>query len=177
MSTTFERIDDLSAFDEATPNLKCIEATWDDLNRVRYTFDSTAFVSADAHLFERAKSHVAALKAAYAEIDRLELQLVALQEDAMTIYGDNDRLTAEIDRLRANALEWVTVKPDGASYDADPTTLPDQDCGRDVLVGTWLRDDEGAPTMMTYYTLSLEDDSIDNLDPGDRWAYIPEVQS
>lgn len=77
---------------------------------------------------------------------------------------------AEIDRLRANALEWVTVTE-------DDRTLPEQDSERDVLVDA-VRWDDGEPSeMRTYYVLHLESDSIENLSPGDRWAYIPEAQA
>jgi len=76
---------------------------------------------------------------------------------------------AEIDRLRASALEWVTVTD-------DPATLPEQDSERDVLVDT-VRWDDGEPSeMRTYYVLHLEFDGIENLSPGDRWAPIPEVK-
>ena len=79
----------------------------------------------NARLIAAAPDLLAALRAAYAENDRLTKQLSirdSVAQDyvvAMELMNyDIERLHAEIDRLRANALVWHTVTE-------DPATLPD----------------------------------------------------
>lgn len=78
---------------------------------------------------------------------------------------------AEIDRLRANALEWVTVTE-------DPSSMPSFNTR--VLVcphGT-----PEAPRIMWRYTYHMWTSARDysnwvQITPGDRWAYIQEAQA
>lgn len=142
-----------------------------------------------AHVYKRnataiivnAPRFLAALRAAYAENDRLNSDMdhrarlmAGMSMTSMRQRAEIDRLRAElndawmesghdkatIDRLRASALTWTTVTD-------DPATLPEQDSERDVLVDT-VRWDDGEPSeMRTYYVLHLESDSIENLSPRD----------
>ncbi len=92
-------------------------------------------------------------------------------------YSEIDRLTAELAALREQVPVWTTVQPGDGPGGLDSETLPDQDAEREVLVDTQLFDEDGETEMRTHYVLRLETDDVNNLTPGDRWTYIPEVTS
>lgn len=153
------------------------------------------------HRQDAADYACAALRAAYTEMDRMAatsneaadiLRTGAYDEDddlltlarnahdaQVHLLGQSDKyrleakdLAAERDRLRANALEWVTVTKDLA-------TLPEK--GRPVLIRTGRYYFAGYrnPGKTKCWVINPKESSCDtsHLFVGDRWAYIPEAQA
>lgn len=127
------------------------------------------------HRQDAADYACAALRAAYAEMDRLTADVEYWKQQQIEACAEGnglaiqcEQLEAERDRLRANALEWVTVTE-------DPATLPPVD---EIVVirlfagGTYMGvlDDFSLLRWQVRgpYLTSFQ------VGVGDRWAYIPE---
>lgn len=90
---------------------------------------------------------------------------------AEALYAALRAAYAEIDRLRASALEWVTVTD-------DPATLPRAE---EYVIVQCLGEMEAWPTMREPDRDSDDETWAEGegwgvpIRPGDRWTYIPEV--
>ena len=125
------------------------------------------------HRQDAADYACAALRAAYAEIDRLTKRLAIRDSVAQDYVRAMELMSDDMDRLRASSLEWVTVTN-------DPATLPA--VGRRVIVehrnsGMTFAAQIDGPDLWALGSFDGERDTYAILSPGDRWAYIPEAQA
>lgn len=120
------------------------------------------------HRQDAADYACAALRAAYAEIDRLTKRLAIRDSVAQDYVRAMEIMSDDMDRLRASALEWVTVTDDRA-------TLP-KGIGAVILVLVgeewWHQASLGANGDVRRWRLASG--KWERLSVGDRWAYIPE---
>lgn len=121
-----------------------------------------------------AETYRMALKAAYAEMDRLtsdvefwKQQQIDACVEANGLAVQCEQQEAEIDRLRANALEWHVVTE-------DPATLPEK--GRPVFIqsGRYYFAGHRNRGVLEWIINPRESScGVYPVSPGDRWAYIP----
>ena len=226
MSTTFERID-LDQYDGITPgewvvgrpNTGPVSGTtpvitpgydhdgYRDGALVCSVYGTAARSARNARAIADVPRLLAALKAAYAENDRLRASIAAdarnrcercgvkivdhtlvcgapqccpaccreatLEAEIAEWEDKSRKMQAEIDRLSANALEWHVVTEDPATLPRPEETVivrqldgtaPWPTCrvpDREEWDEMWLEGEDGGLLIL----------------PGDRWAYVPEVQS
>ena len=127
----------------------------------------------------RAKTYQDALRAAYAEIDRLtsdvefwKQQQIDACVEANGLAVQCEQQEAEIDRLRANALEWVTVTEDPATLPKPMEEVLLRKGDLDQIV-SWVQPDGAWGTPYTGITDDEPYGVAWPVEPGDRWAYIP----